>query len=174
MLFHHYKSLVLTAAVAFCVASCSSLNPVHLGKFTFEGTVKDADGKPVPNAWVKVRGWETLSDVQGKWKQEQVVDCGTLREHVDSYEEHDAIIVEAKGFAPSEEKFMVKHPGWFQSCEAEQRLVFDTVLDSQSADKTRNERAAKPKAPPQESPAIPMPEERPVKQSKASKGKYTL
>ncbi|MBI3543897.1 MAG: carboxypeptidase regulatory-like domain-containing protein [Deltaproteobacteria bacterium] len=58
---------VLLLASAFAAVSCANINPGHMGKFTFQGIVKDAAGKPVPNAWVKVRGWETLTDAAGKW-----------------------------------------------------------------------------------------------------------
>ncbi len=123
-----YLVIVLSAFVS----ACSSMAPTHLGKFTFEGTVKDAAGQPVPHAWIKVRGWETLSDASGKWSQVQVVDCGTLAEHVETFEENDAVLVTADGFRSQEEKFVVKHPGYFQSCTPEQTLRFETVLTSAS------------------------------------------
>lgn len=167
MLLHRFQPYALIAASAF-VFGCSSINPVHLGKFTFTGDVKDEAGKPVPNAWVKVRGWETLTDASGKWQQIQVVDCGTLREHMDSYEENDAILVAAEGFQPSEEKFIVKHPGYFQSCQAEQTIAFDTVLHPLSAEQKANKEAGKKISPPRES-EIPWPID-----TKKKKGKFSI
>ena len=160
-----FSTHVLIAASAFALGACSSINPGHVGKFNFEGKVTDQAGKPVPNAWVKVRGWETLTDANGKWQETQVVDCGTLRDHMDSYEENDAVLVTAEKFEPSEEKFIVKHPGWFQSCTSEQTIVLDSVLKPEGSEPKATVETTKP-TPPRETPA--------PEQSKKKVGGYSL
>ena len=130
---HHFKAYVLIAAAA-AVSACASMSPSHFAKFTFQEKVVDVSGKPVPNAWVKVRGWETLTDAEGRWKQVQVLHCGAMTEHPDSFTESDAILVAATGFVSAEEPFSVKHPTWFASCEPEQIVAFETVLKPENAE----------------------------------------
>ncbi|MEW6057266.1 MAG: hypothetical protein AB1540_11710 [Bdellovibrionota bacterium] len=158
MFFYRYKPYFLMALIAFC-SSCGglALSPNHHAKFTFQGKVVTETGLPVPNAWVKVRGWETLTDSQGRWKQEQVVKCGALREHPSSHVEEDAVLVTAPGFEPAEESFDVKHPAWFSSCEADQVLAFETVLKPEGSETEQNRDATKFKER-KESPAIPWPD----------------
>lgn len=157
MLIHRYKSHVLVLAALALAPACSSLQPSHYGKFTFQGVVKDTAGKPVPNAWVKVRGWETLTDAQGRWKQEQIVHCGALREDMSGKDSADAILVTAKGYEPFEEKFVVKHPAWFNSCEPETTIAFDAVMQSETKERKENREADKFKPRPETE--IPWPEE---------------
>ena len=114
------------------------MSPSHYAKFTFQGKVVDDAGKPVANAWVKVRGWETLTDADGRWKQIQVLHCGAKTEHPESFTESDAILVTAAGFAAAEEPFSVKHPTWFASCEPEQIVAFETVLKTQSTEQKKS------------------------------------
>lgn len=156
MLFHRYKPYILIAIV-FALNACSgmSLNPTHEAKFTFQGKVLDEQGRPVRGAWVKVRGWETLTDEKGQWREEQVVNCGALKDHSDSFEENDAVLVVKEGYAASEEKFIVHHPGWFSGCQPEQVIAFETVLRAESPEKTENREASKYK--PKEHPEIPWP-----------------
>jgi hypothetical protein len=111
-------------------AGCAALSPNHYAKFVFKGKVMSPDGKPIANAWVKVRGWETLTNEKGEWVQEQVLHCGSLREHMSSYDEQDVVLVTAEGFKSSEENFKVKHPGWFYSCEPDQTVILNTQLAS--------------------------------------------
>jgi hypothetical protein len=158
MLIHRYKSSVLIALSVFAVSACGTLSPTHEGKFTFRGRVTTPDGKPIPNAWVKVRGWETLTDASGKWTQVQIVHCGTEREHPGSFDESDQILITATGFESSEEKFLVKHPAYFVSCESEQTIAFDTVLKPEDSEKKANREASKFKPAPEPS-AIPWPKE---------------
>lgn len=172
MFIHRNPAYFLIALAALLMPGCASMSPNHYGKFHFKGTVKDADGKPVPNAWVKIKGWETLTNAQGQWQQEQVLHCGTLKEHMDSYEENDQILVMAEGFEPQEERFIVKHPGYFQSCQAEQTLAFDTVLQRQSDEIRKNKAEANKVQLPKDSPIIPLPPEKSY--SKGRKGKVTL
>jgi hypothetical protein len=163
MFFHRDKSRILSTAFAVVagalVSACATFDPVHEGKFVFQGIVKDEQGKPVPNAWVKVRGWETLTDAQGKWRQEQVVHCGTLKEHMSGFEENDALLVSLEGFAPSEEKFFVKHPAYFESCQAEQNLAFDTTLVREEIEKKQTHEVTKIK-PKEDPPTIPWSKEK--------------
>lgn len=165
MLSHHHAAYALIVLGLVALPACGGvrLNPVHEGKFTFEGMVRDENGKPVPNAWVKVRGWETLSDAKGHWRQEQVVNCGALHDHPGSYDENDDVLIEAPGFVMAEEHFLVKHPAFFQSCEPEQKIVFDTVLQpvppaSHYAGQTPHARQAPPR-PEQKSTPLPPPSE---------------
>lgn len=155
MLIHRYKSYFLVAAVMGTLSACAGLQPSHYGKYTFQGTVKDETGKPVPNAIVKVRGWETLTDAQGRWKQEQVVKCGALRDEMGGKEAADAVLVAATGFEPVEEKFTVKHPAWFNSCEPEQTIAFETVLPRESKERKESREADQFK--PREESTIPWP-----------------
>ena len=171
MLIHRYTAYILIGIAAALLPACANLNPSHLSKFTFEGKVTDTSGKPIPNAWVKVRGWETLTDANGKWRQEQVVNCGTLREHMDSFEENDAILITATGYESSEEKFIVKHPGWFQSCTPEQTVALNTTLEPENVEKKISREAAKKVPTPKESPALPLPD---ANKKKGNKGKFTL
>ena len=147
---------------AWAVSACSgsTLNPVHEGKYTFQGRVTSEESKPIPNAWVKVRGWETVTDNDGRWKQDQIVECGTMREHMESHDEADDLLISATGFEQHEERFFVKHPGWFKSCQAEQTFAFDTVL-------LRDASKSQPK--PESSP-IPWPKDQNSK--KRPKGTY--
>ena len=163
MLIDRIKTYILIIA-SVSASACSSMSPAHYGRFTFEGTVKDQNGKPVPHAWVKVRGWETLSDLDGKWTQVQVVHCGTIADHVESYEENDEILVTADGFGSKEEKFVVKHPGYFQSCTAEQTIHFDSVLVAVGTETLETKVPARQKMAPSERPAAP----------KSTKGSYSL
>lgn len=139
MLSHFNKACTLSAVI-FLVSilpGCSALEPVHEGKWTFSGTVKNEQGKPIPNAWVKVRGWETLTGADGRWIQEQIISCGALADHIDNYEENDAVLIMAKGYDASEEKFIVRHPAFFQSCDPEKKLAFNTVLTKESSAKSK-------------------------------------
>lgn len=122
--------IIIQGLLLVTFASCSgiNLNPVHEAKFTFEGKVVDFQGNPVPKAWVKVRGWETLTNNEGRWHQDQLVHCGALREHPDSFDEADAVLVSKNGYESVEEKFLVKHPRWFADCLPEQKIVFETKL----------------------------------------------
>lgn len=158
MLIHRYKSYFLTAAVAALVSGCAGLSPSHYGKYSFTGTVKDESGKPVPNAIVKVRGWETLTDEQGRWKQEQLVKCGALRDEMSGKDAADAVLVVAKGFEPVEEDFVVKHPAWFNSCEPEQTIAFETVLPRESKERKESREADQFK--PREEATIPWPSDK--------------
>lgn len=144
--------------LALSVAGCSgfTIAPSHVAKYTFQGKVTDPKGKPVPNARVKVRGWETLTDAQGRWKQDQVVNCGALKDHSGGFEENDAILVDAPGFEPLEESFKVKHPAWFLGCgRDEAAVVFETVLQPLTEEKQEYQRKESPEL--RESPAIPWP-----------------
>jgi hypothetical protein len=173
MLDHRDTAHALTIAAASLLAcACSAMSPGHVGRYTFQGKVTNEAGAPVPNAWVKVRGWETLTDAQGKWQQVQVVDCGTLREHMDSFEENDAVLVAAEGYQSNEEKFVVKHPGWFQSCTPEQVVILDTVLKPESPAVKANRAESKNINPPKESPNLPFPGGEEHKATR--KGGYTL
>ncbi|MBI3557036.1 MAG: carboxypeptidase regulatory-like domain-containing protein [Deltaproteobacteria bacterium] len=163
-MFRNFNKSHVLISLSFLVSACSNLSPAHLGRFTFEGLVKDEAGKPIPHAWVKVRGWETLSDANGKWREVQVVDCGTLTEHVESYEENDEVLITADGFRPKEEKFIVKHPGYFQSCNPEQVVHFDSVLTSRGAEVQAPETPTKKPNPPSEQAPAP----------KNTKGSYSI
>ncbi|MBI3543898.1 MAG: hypothetical protein HY075_11555 [Deltaproteobacteria bacterium] len=101
-----------------------------------------------------------------------MVNCGTIREHVDSFEENDAVLVAADGYQPSEEKFIVKHPGWFQSCNPEQTIIFETVLNTITPEEKKNKELGKKSVVPKESPNLPWPNERSNKKGK--KGAYSL
>ena len=157
MFLHRYKSYFLIAATGLLASACAGLQPSHYAKFMFSGVVKDEQGKPVPNAWVKIRGWETLTDPQGRWKQEQVLHCGALKDKMSDYEENDSILVMAKGFEPLEEDFKVKHPGWFQSCETAQNLAFEMTLKPESKERKENREADK--FVPRKEKVIPWPED---------------
>lgn len=143
MFINRYKSHVLIAASLLATA-CATLNPNHEGRYVFEGTVKTKEGIPVPNAWVKVRGWETMTDAKGKWRQEQIVHCGAKRESMGNYDENDTILIEAQGFESYEEKFVVKHPSWFASCKPDETLAFETVLQPLSGEKRAAKEATLP------------------------------
>jgi len=170
MLSHRLKSSLSVLIVAFATTACTGmlLSPTHLGKYTFKGTVTDQSGKPVPNAWVKVRGWETLTNAEGRWEQVQVVNCGALREHPTSFTENDAILVTAKGYKPAEENFVVKHPSYFESCEPEQTVAFDVKLRAEGIEEYQNREATKFKVPEHE--AVPLPEHKRLPSLRKSKG----
>lgn len=136
------QSFILSFTVlVFGISGCSglALNPVHMGKFIFQGKVVDESGVPIPGAWVKVRGWETLTDAQGRWRQEQVVDCGAMREHMGSYDENDEILVEARGYESSTKNFVVRHPAYFGSCDPDQTVAFDMILKTKKNQARPNE-----------------------------------
>lgn len=158
MLIHRYKSFVLVGVIFLMGAGCSGLQPSHYGKFVFQGTVKDPEGKPVPNAWVKVRGWETLTDNQGRWKQEHVLHCGALRDEMGGKDKADAVLVTAKGFEPHEEGFVVKHAAWFSSCEPETTIAFEVALQRESKERKDSREADTFKPRPETE--IPWPEEK--------------
>ncbi len=157
MLIHRYKSYFLITSALF-VTACSSMQPSHYGKFVFQGTVKDEAGQPVANAWVKVRGWETLTDTKGRWKQEQVLHCGALRDEMSGKDSADTVLVVAQGFEPLEEKFIVKHPAWFGDCEPERTIAFESVLLKEPKDVKDNREAGKFKK--REEATIPWPEDK--------------
>ncbi len=139
--------LSLTAMVAVTACSGGTLNPSHYGKYEFEGTVKTTDGKPVSGAWVKVREWQTVTDENGRWKQEHLVHCGAMKDEVSGFEEQDAILVTKEGFASTEERFVVKHPAWFNSCKPDQKLLFETVLAPVGAPKPIDKKQDQPQLP---------------------------
>lgn len=157
MLIHRYKSYILVMLAGLVVSACAGLQPSHYGKFLFQGVVKDEQGKPVPQAWVKVRGWETMTDAQGRWKQEQILHCGALRDKMSDFEENDSLLVTATGYEPAEEDFIVKHAGWFQSCEPPKAIVIETVLKRESTERKENREADEFK--PRQEKEIPWPEE---------------
>jgi hypothetical protein len=117
----------------------------------------------VANALVKVRGWETFTDSDGKWREEQLVECGALHDHMSSFDEGDQVLIEAPGFVSAEEDFTVSHPAWFHGCERDETVIaLETVLQPVGAVKPREKVFAKP-AP------TPAPESAPAPQPKAEK-----
>ncbi len=147
------KFIIATFFTSFgFLAGCSSFQPSHTGRYSFEGTVKDESGKPLKDVWVKILGWETATNSSGKWEQVHVVKCGALREHMESHDEQDSILLYKDGFDSKEEKFNVNHPSWFQSCEKDSRMEYDTVLKRSTASVTKAEPSDEPKKPPKEAP----------------------
>jgi hypothetical protein len=168
---YRYKPYILVAGISAALAGCSTMQPSHYAKFTFQGKVSSPDGKPVANAWVKVRGWETLTGPDGRWHQEQIVHCGAMNEHSGGYDESDAILVTAEGFTSAEENFSVKHPGWFQSCNPDQVVAFETVLQPEGMEQGEASEAKKFK--PRNPPVVPWPQDR-RKAKTPGKGTYSL
>jgi hypothetical protein len=128
------------------------LNPNHYGKFTFKGVVLDGQGKPLSDTWVKIKNWETLTNQKGEWTQEHVIHCGSLREDMDGMYENDVVLFSKLGYLSQEEAFHIKHPKWFEGCQAEQTLIFNTtLLTDQETPKTFQKKNRS--APSQEKPA---------------------
>jgi hypothetical protein len=131
---------LLASSMLAVACSGTTLNPTHYGKYEFEGQVKTEEGKPVAGAWVKVRNWETLTDEQGHWKEEQILHCGAITDQMSGFDEEDAVLVTAPGYVTKEEKFKVLHPAWFGSCKSEEKIVFETVLTTSKKAKTSEEK----------------------------------
>ncbi len=128
--FSHFKKFLLSLFLTPFVVSCSGLQPAHTGLFDFQGTVFTVYNKPIEGAVVKVLGWETLTNHEGRWSMQHVVACGALREHPSSYSENNNILITQDGYSAVEENFLIVHPAWFQSCQAQQTLAFETILKS--------------------------------------------
>lgn len=121
--------ILLTSCVA---CSGVSFSPSHVGHYTFSGLVTDSEGKPIKDATVKVLGWETLSDAQGRWREDILVDCGASRDTMSAFVEKNVILVYANGFEPSEHGYDVERAAWFGSCPNErQEYAFNSVLRKQ-------------------------------------------
>src|SRR5437899_258258 len=102
MFLYRSKFTVLSTAASLALCTACALSPTHEAKYTFEGKVTDSSGKPLADAWVKVRGWETLTDAGGKWREEIVLDCGARHDDLTGADEKDQILVMKDGYKSSE------------------------------------------------------------------------
>ena len=109
-------------------SACSVLSPNLVGKFNFKGRVTDEDGNPISNAWVKIRGWETLTNKNGEWEFIQLIACGSLKDELDNKQVRDLLLIDAVGFERREETYFITRAAWFESCAEETNLVFNSKL----------------------------------------------
>ncbi|GEM_PF-1566096 len=137
------KFLLLGLFASLIGCSGAALNPAHIGHYTFSGTVVDSNQKPVPNARVKVLGWETLTDERGQWRQEQLVECGASRETMSSHKKSEGVLVVADGFNSVDHPYEIERAAWFESCpKIRSEFSFQTVLNKTSETKSENKSGA--------------------------------
>jgi hypothetical protein len=120
------KIFILSLLVG--TSACSVLSPNLVGKFNFKGKVVGEDDLPVSNAWIKIRGWETLTDKNGEWQLSQLIACGSLKDEMNNKQVRDSLLVDAVGFERLEEPYFITRASWFESCAEETNLIFNSKL----------------------------------------------
>lgn len=124
-------SLAVVLVVSLFGCAGVSMSPSHEGHYTFSGSVVDTSQKPIQGARVKVLGWETTTDQSGKWRQDQIVECGASRETMNAHTKKEAVLVTADGYSPTDHSFDIERGAWFAGCPKDRaEYSFQTVLQA--------------------------------------------